>query len=147
MASKIKQFWFLQVTFFSLKFLAIVFISSSWLYNFITRNDWIILNTCWIFFIFTNACSRIPNIMNLVTLTSTFIVIPPLIWMTFFPSNLHLNSHEISFVNVLDWFIPVIMFKTLRFKYSVLSGMHTFLDESIRVIQLPKNLYNLTENG
>ena len=118
-----------------------------WLYNFITCNHWIILNTCWIFSIFTNACSRIPNIMNLFTLTSTFIVIPPLIWMTFFPSNLHSNSHEICFVNVLDWFIPVIMFKTLRFKYSVLSGMHTFLDESIRVIQLPKNLSNLTENG
>ena len=39
------------------------------------------------------------------------------------------------------------MLKTLRFKSSVLFGMHTLLDKSIRVLQLPKHLSNLTENG
>ena len=39
------------------------------------------------------------------------------------------------------------MLKTLRFKSSVLFGMHTLLDKSIRVLRLPKHLSNLTENG
>ena len=37
--------------------------------------------------------------------------------------------------------------KTLRFKFSVLFGMHTLLDKSIRVLKIPKHLSNLTENG
>ena len=37
--------------------------------------------------------------------------------------------------------------QTLRFKFSVLFGMHTLLDKSIRVLKLPKHLSNLTENG
>ena len=39
------------------------------------------------------------------------------------------------------------MLKTLRFKSSVLFGMHTLLDKSARVLQLPKYLSSLTENG
>ena len=38
------------------------------------------------------------------------------------------------------------MLKTLRFKSFVLFGIHTLLDESIRV-QLPSHLSNLTTNG
>ena len=44
-------------------------------------------------------------------------------------------------------FIPVIMLKTLRFESSVLFGIHTLLDKSVRVLQLPTHLSNLTENG
>ena len=39
------------------------------------------------------------------------------------------------------------MLKTLRFKSSVLFGIHTLLDKSFRVSQLPALLSNLIENG
>ena len=39
------------------------------------------------------------------------------------------------------------MLKTLRFKSSLLFGVHTLLDISIRVLQPRKHLSNLTENG
>ena len=39
------------------------------------------------------------------------------------------------------------MLKTLRFKSSVLLGIHTLLDKSFRVLQLPTHLSNLTEKG
>ena len=44
------------------------------------------------------------------------------------------------FVNVFSSFLPVIMLKTLRFKSSVLFGKHTFLERSLRVLQLLKYL-------
>ena len=62
-------------------------------------------------------------------------------------SNLHLHLHDICFVNVFDSFIPVIMLNTLRFKSSVLFGIHTLLDKSFRVVQPPTHLSNLTANG
>ena len=68
-------------------------------------------------------------------------------YIKFFPSNLHLHLHNISFVNVFDTFIPVIMLKTLRFKSSVLFGTHTLLDKSFTVLQLPTHLSNLTGKG
>ena len=42
---------------------------------------------------------------------------------------------------------PGIILKTCVFKYSVLSGTHTLLDKSMRVLQLPTHLSNLTTNG
>ena len=36
---------------------------------------------------------------------------------------------------------------TLRFKSSVLSGTHTLLDRSVRVLKLPAHLSKLTANG
>ena len=39
------------------------------------------------------------------------------------------------------------MLKTLRFKSSVLFGIHTLLDKPFRVLPLPTHLSNLTENG
>ena len=39
------------------------------------------------------------------------------------------------------------MLKTLRFKCPVLFGMHTLLDKSLRVLQLPTHSSNLTANG
>ena len=39
------------------------------------------------------------------------------------------------------------MLKALRFKSSVLFGTHTSLDKSLRVLQLPILLSNLTANG
>ena len=65
----------------------------------------------------------------------------------FFPSKLHLYSHEMCFVNVLDLFIPVIKLKKPRFKSSVLLGIHILLDKSLIVLHLAKHLSNLTENG
>ena len=83
--------------------------------------------------------------MNFFTLTSTFIVIPPLILnYSFFTSNLHLYSHGMYFVNVFDSFIHAIMLKTLRIKSSVLFGIHTLLDKSFRVLQPPTHQSNLT---
>ena len=39
------------------------------------------------------------------------------------------------------------MLKTLRFKFSVLFGIHTLLDQSLPVLQLPTHLSNLIGNG
>ena len=39
------------------------------------------------------------------------------------------------------------MLNMLRFKSSVLFGIHTLLDKSFRVLQLPTHLSNLTANG
>ena len=38
------------------------------------------------------------------------------------------------------------MLNMLRFKSSVLFGTHTLLDKSLRVLQLPTHLFNLTSN-
>ena len=65
----------------------------------------------------------------------------------FFPSNLHLHLHNICYFDVFNSFIPIIMLNTLRFKSSVLFGMHTLLDKSFRVLQLPTHLSNSTANG
>ena len=51
------------------------------------------------------------------------------------------------FVNVFDSFIPVIILKTITFKFYVLFGTYTLLDRSLRVSQLPAHLSKLTENG
>ena len=64
----------------------------------------------------------------------------------FLLSNLHLQSHDICFVNVFDSFIYVIMLNTLRFKSSVLFGTHTLLGKSLIVLQLPAPLSTLTAN-
>ena len=50
-----------------------------------------------------------------------------------------------SFVNVFDSFIYAIMLKILRLKSSALLGTHVLLDKSLRVLQLPTHLSNLTE--
>ena len=67
------------------------------------------------------------------------------LYYVFFPSDLHLHLCDLGFV--FDSFIPVISLNTLRFKSSVLFGTHTLLDNSLRVLQLPTHLYNLTANG
>ena len=46
-----------------------------------------------------------------------------------------------------DSFILVIMLNMLRFKSSVLFGTNNVLDKSLRVLQLPTHLLNLTTNG
>ena len=53
--------------------------------------------------------------------------------------------HDINFVNVFDSFIPVIMLDTLRVESSVLFGIHTLLDKSFRVLQIPVHMSNLTK--
>ena len=84
--------------------------------------------------------------MMFFTLIPAFIVIPPF-ELQFLPSNLHLHLHGICFANVFDSFIPIIMLNTLRLKSSVLFGLHTLLGKSLRVLQLPIHLSNLTVNG
>ena len=49
--------------------------------------------------------------------------------------------------NVFDSFTLVIMLIMLRFKSSVVFGIHALLDKSLRLLQLPKHLSNLTANG
>ena len=44
-------------------------------------------------------------------------------------------------------FIAAIMLNTVRFNSTVLFGTHTFLDQSLRVLQLPTDLSNLIANG
>ena len=50
------------------------------------------------------------------------------------------------FASAFDSFIPLIVLKTLRFKSSVLFGIHIFLDKSLSVLQLSINLLKLTSN-
>ena len=50
----------------------------------------------------------------------------------------------IFFVKIFDSFIPVIMLNALRFKCYILHATHTLLDKSLRVLQLPTRLFNLT---
>ena len=90
-------------------------------YDFITHDHWIMHTTCQIFSIFTTTCTRIPSIIffrytTFFILTSTFTDVPPLIWITFFSSNLHVHSHDISFVKMFDSFFPGIILKTCIFK-------------------------------
>ena len=62
------------------------------------------------------------------------------------PSNLHEHLH-ITFVKTFNSFIPVIMSNVLKFRSIVLFGTQTLLGKSLRVLQLPTNLSNLTANG
>ena len=76
-----------------------------WLYNFITRNQWTIHNTCWIFSIFTTTCSRIPNIIfshtwsflhshqQLPLFHHWFELIPPLIYICMIYALLMFSIH------------------------------------------------------
>ena len=123
-----------------------------WLYNFITRNHWIIHNTCQIFSIFTITCSRIPNIIfftYMIFLHSYRHLSLFHHWfhLHFVQSKLHLHSHDICLVNAFDSLIPVIMLNTLRFKSSVLFGIQILLDKSFKALHLPRHLSNLTANG
>ena len=70
--------------------------------------------------------------MALFILTLRFIVLAPLILITFFPSNLHLHLHDILFNSVFYVFIHVILENTLRFKYFVLFATHTLLEKLLR---------------
>ena len=65
----------------------------------------------------------------------------------FLLSNLHLHSHGICFANVFYSFTTAIMLKMVRFESSVLFGMHTLLDRSLRVLQLPAYVFKSTANG
>ena len=64
--------------------------------------------------------------------------------LNFLPSNLYLHSHDICFTNVFDSLIPVIKLNMLRFNFSVLFGTHTLLLKSLKVLQFPTHLSNLT---
>ena len=68
-------------------------------------------------------------------------------YIFFYPSNLHLHSHDVCFVNAFDSYISVNMLNTPKFKSSALFGTHSLLDKSLRVLQLPTHLSNLTRNG
>ena len=52
-----------------------------------------------------------------------------------------------SFVNVFNSFISVIMLNSLRFKSSFSFGTHNLLGKSLKVLQLSTHLFNLTANG
>ena len=52
-----------------------------------------------------------------------------------------------SLLKIFDSVFPVIILKTCIFKSSDLFGTHTLLDKSLRVLQLPTHISNLTENG
>ena len=59
----------------------------------------------------------------------------------FISSNLHLHEHNVCYVSILDWFIPVVRFNLL------ISKLSTLLDKSLRVLQLQAYISNSTTNG
>ena len=65
----------------------------------------------------------------------------------FLSSNLNLHSHDICFAGIFDSFIFIIILKILKFKSALLFETMTLLDKSLRVLQLPMHLSNLTGNG
>ena len=136
----------LQIIIFSLKFVGIVFISSS--YYFITSSQ-IIIESSTILCLFTITCNRITNIffftyimfyINIYRYSS--IDLTHILFHQFY-----IYAHEICFENVFDSFVPIIMLHTLKFKSFLLFGIHTLLDKSLRILQLPTHLSNLTANG
>ena len=149
------RFTVLQVTFFSLKFVGIVFISSS--YDFITLSQIIVESSIILskYFPFLQIHSlQVQLHYKYIHIHEIFLHSHQhlLLFHHWFKlqsllSNLHLHLHDISFVNVFDSFTLVIMLNTLSFKSSVLFGIHSLLDKSFRVFQLPTNLFNLIENG
>ena len=50
--------------------------------------------------------------------------------------------YDICFVNFFDSFIPVVILKTVKFKFYVLFGKRTLLNRSLRVLQLPTYYLN-----
>ena len=62
--------------------------------------------------------------------------------MIYFSTNKCVASVFDSFIHLY-----IIMFGKLRFKSSVLIGIHTLLDKPFRVLQIPIHLSNLTANG
>ena len=82
--------------------------------NLITRNHWIVNNTCQIFTIFATAYSRISNMifftyMMFPALTWTFIVISPYVWIRF---------SSIKFTFTLSWYNALLMFWIHLFPWS-----------------------------
>ena len=65
----------------------------------------------------------------------------------FLPSNLHVRSHDICFVNAFDPFIPAIILKIFKFTSSVLFATYILTDGSPRVLQLSLHLSKLITNG
>ena len=59
--------------------------------------------------------------------------------------NSHAN-HDISFAETFYSFFPVIILKMCICKSFVLFEIHTLLDKSLKVLQLPAHLSNLTVN-
>ena len=48
---------------------------------------------------------------------------------------------------LIHLFLHIIILKAFIFKASILCGTHTFLNNSLKVLQLPTHLSNLTANG
>ena len=63
--------------------------------------------------------------------------------LNFLPSNLHLDSHDKCFVNVLLTFILAVILE-IYITSSILE--HILLDGSSRILQLPLHLSKLTTN-
>ena len=62
-------------------------------------------------------------------------------------SILHLQSHEISSINLFALVIPAITLNTLTFTYFVLIGAHVFVDKSSTALQILLHLSRLIING
>ena len=146
-----KIYKFVEELFFGIDLVETVFVSSINSSHIITKSSTI--PPSYLPF-FPTTCCWIPNIISFthvmffrifkLTPTSLF-----LFWFEshFLTSNLHLHLHDVYFFNVVYSFIPVTMFKTLRFKSSALFGTHAILNRSSGVLQLPTHLSKLIANG
>ena len=61
--------------------------------------------------------------------------------------NLHLQSHEIVFLNVLASFVLVVRLNNLTFTSFVLLGTHIFEENSSTELELPLHMPRLTMNS
>ena len=101
-------------------------------YNFIAYNYWIVNNTSYIFTIFVTTCCRIPNTISLHARCSFGLshihrhssLFHFWFKLHFLLSNLQSHLHNICFVNVFGSFIPVMIWKTCKFKSSVSFETH-----------------------
>ena len=119
--------------------------------NFIAYHYWITNNSCK-FSIFAATCCKIQKWPFLHWCSFGFLLshrhlsLLQFLFKLHFLSNLYSHLHDICLVNVLDFFIPVIILTTGKVKYSVSVGTHTLLDNSSRVLQLPAHLPCVTAN-
>ena len=151
------KFCLLQIIFFSLTFVSSLFYlaSASIISSHIIAESSIVLAKCFIFLQLHVAEFQTESFSDMCFLHS--------LWFSWFyfcfychssidlnyifsSSNLHLHTHDISFVKIFDSFFSVIVSKTCIFKSFVLFETHTLLDKPLRVLQFPTHFFSLAAN-
>ena len=121
-------------------FVIILFVPSTISLHVITES-WTMLSV-----IFKTICSKIPFLYTFILHSHLHRHLPLFhFWfeLHFLPPNFHLHSNVYFFRNVFYSFFLVIKLKTFKFTFSVLLGIKPLTDISVRVLQLPSDLFKV----